>query len=51
MSFRQAFQKVVQAVKEAVTIPEGFFAEPKPVPIRVTYDSRAHQKPYRPHHW
>lgn len=51
MSFRQAFQKVVTAVKNAVTMPEGFYTAPQPVPIRVTYDTRAYQKPYRPQHW
>lgn len=50
MSFRHTFQKVVQAVKAAVTLPEEFYAAPQPIPIRATYDSRAYQKPHRPQH-
>lgn len=51
MSFREAFKKVVKSVKEAVAIPEGFFEQPQPVPVRVTYDTRRMHGPHRPNHW
>jgi hypothetical protein len=51
MSFREAFKKVVKAVKDAVALPEGFYAQPQPIPIRVTADTRHHPRPHRPNHW
>lgn len=52
MSFRETFKKVVKTVKDAVTIPEEFYAQsPQPIPIRVTYDARHPQRPHRPNHW
>lgn len=51
MSFRETFKKVVQSVKQAVTSPEGFFAQPQPIPVRVTYDTRRTHRPHQPNHW
>lgn len=53
MSFREAFTKTVQAVKEAMTLPalDGWQQQPKPIPVRVTSDTQYHRRPHRPQHW
>lgn len=47
MPFREAFTKVVTAVKDAMTLPamNGWQQQPQPIPVRVRADTPYTRRP------
>jgi hypothetical protein len=50
MSFKQKFKKVVQGVKEALSVPEGGW-QPQLQPIPVRAENNRPSKPRPPQGW